>query len=137
MSAGCTIHDRHVPATQSQRDREMFKGPSVDASSLRPNEYSQAGRLAMEVRQRRRMAAIGDYSVRPQLAGQRPSSLNASGLIGDGRSTTLSSPSTFVKADARRRAPTTARYAVLNVYFVGDTSTGYPASCHPGKPAAK
>ena len=36
------------------------------------------------------------------MAGQRPSSLNASGFIGDGRRTTLSSRNGLQKADAQQ-----------------------------------
>jgi hypothetical protein len=48
------------------------------------------------------MAAIDGFAVGLQLAGLRPSSLNASGLIVEGRSTTLSRQSILRKADIRQ-----------------------------------
>ena len=48
------------------------------------------------------MRALRIMRKRPLLAGLRPSSLNASGLIVEGRSTTLTGRSPIYKADAER-----------------------------------
>src|ERR1700682_6617388 len=50
---------------------------------------------------RYRTTAVGDFVLRPQLAVQRPSSLNTSGLMVDGPSSTLSSRAVFAKAALR------------------------------------
>jgi hypothetical protein len=52
-----------------------------------------------EVPQRRRPVVRCKLRDGPLMAGLRPSSLNASGLIGDGRRTTLSRSSSRYKAD--------------------------------------
>ena len=54
------------------------------------------------------MTAIERDALRPQLAGQRPSSLNATGLIVDGRSSTLSCHTLRCKADTCGLCPTRA-----------------------------
>ena len=86
-----------------------------------------------------------DSTERPLDQAQQPSRLERPVWIVErplsaGERSTVDDPEQSVhtvKADARRRAPTTVRYAFRNSYFVGDASTGYPASFQAGKPPAK